>query len=86
MRNKLATIEQYLAESKAKGKGQFIAGTDYPTHADAAVYGWYVATVAIRPAELDLVNRIWKHESLPLVSQWIGAVEKASGAKPEFPY
>lgn len=86
VRDKLTTIERYLAENKANGKGQFLLGTDYPTHADAAIWGWYVATQAIRPLDLDLVNRIWKHESLPLVSQWVEAVGKQSGAKPEFPY
>lgn len=86
MRGKLATVEHYLAENRRAGKGQFLAGTDYPTHADAAVWGWYAATLAVRPSELDLGNRIWRHESLPLVSAWVVAVQEVSGVQLEFPY
>lgn len=79
MRDKLDTLELHLATLAADGKGRFIAGTDYPTHADSTVFGWYGASAAVRP--YDLVAKIWKHESLPLVSAWIDAVIEVSGVR-----
>lgn len=84
IRGKLATMEQYLDENKRAGKGRFLAGTDYPSHADATVWGWYATTVAVRPKELELESRTWKHESLPLVSAWVEAVKEGSGIKLEY--
>ncbi|KAL1411565.1 hypothetical protein Q8F55_002528 [Vanrija albida] len=84
VRDKLQTIEKQLAANKEAGKGKFLAGTDYPTHGDAAVFGWYAASAAVRG--YDLLEKIWNHESLPLVSAWVKDVADVSGAKVAYPY
>lgn len=81
VRGKLQTIEAYLAANKEEGKGQFLAGTEYPSHADAAVWGWYAATLAVQHPGVDLGALIWKHESLPLVGEWVDAVQKAANVE-----
>lgn len=84
VRDKLQTLEKQLSLNKEAGRGPFIAGTEYPTHADAAVFGWYAASAAVRP--YDLVEKIWNHESLPLVSGWVKDVSRVSGVKVTYPY
>lgn len=81
VRSKLATLEAYLASNREEGKGPFLAGTEYPSHADAAVWGWYAATRAVRHPGVDLAKLIWKHESLPLVGAWVEEVRKAAGVE-----
>lgn len=81
----LQTLEKHLAAQRAAGKGPFIAGTDYPTHADADVFGWYGASAAVRP--YDVVEKVWHHQDLPLVSEWAKNVIKVSGVNPpKYPY
>lgn len=70
-------------KGKSAAKGPFLAGTERPTHADAAVYAWYAATLAIRGVE-DAVGRTWGHESLPLLGMWVKAVEGL--VRVEYPY
>lgn len=86
VRERLATIERLLAANKAAGAGKFLAGTDHPTHADAAVYGWYAASEAVRGYSPSLVDRTWFHESLPHVKQWVQDIAEESKAKPAYPY
>lgn len=81
----LGTLEKHLAALKAAGKGPFIAGTDYPTHADADVFGWYGASAAVRP--YDLLAKVWHHAELPLVSAWAKQVIAVSGVgAPKYDY
>ncbi|CAK9780852.1 hypothetical protein CC85DRAFT_328560 [Cutaneotrichosporon oleaginosum] len=80
VRAKLATLEAYLAANEAEGAGPFLAG-ETASHADAAVWGWYAASLAVRHPGVDLGALIWKHESLPLVGAWVDAVQKAAGVE-----
>lgn len=82
VRSKLATLEKQLAANKAAGRGPFLAGTAYPTHADAAVFGWYGASAAVQL--YDVVALTWKHEDNPLVAAWVDKVQEASGARPDY--
>lgn len=84
VRTKLGLIEKQLAANAGTSKGRFLAGTDYPTHADAALYGWVGAAAAVRPH--DLVAAIWKHESLPFLGAWVDTVEVTAGVKPTYSY
>lgn len=82
VRGKLATLEKQLAANQEAGRGPFLAGTTYPSHADAAVFGWYGASAAVQL--YDLVAKTWKHPDNPLVREWVEAVEAKSGAKPDY--
>lgn len=67
------------AQGQGQSRGPFLGGS-HPTHADAAVYAWYAATLAIRPElEVDIVGQTWRHDSLPLVAAWVDDVEAATG-------
>ncbi|GMK55454.1 hypothetical protein CspeluHIS016_0205100 [Cutaneotrichosporon spelunceum] len=79
IRAKLITLERTLQANKDEGKGQFIAGNDHPSHADAAVWGWYGTLLAVNHMGIKLGPLTFKHETLPLVGAWADAVQKAAG-------
>ncbi|BEJ12460.1 hypothetical protein CspHIS471_0209200 [Cutaneotrichosporon sp. HIS471] len=84
VRTALGTVERLLAANSEAGVGRFLAGTDYPTHADAAVYSWYASSDAVRGHTPSVTERTWFHESLPLVGRWVRDVEEASKTKLEY--
>lgn len=65
-RQALGKFEVKLAETK----GVFVLG-DWPSHADSAVFGWYLSTRVSKAA-----NSVWKNDENPRVKRWVKAMEE----------
>jgi glutathione S-transferase len=76
-RTKLQTLETHLAALASEGKGPFVAGEKI-THGDAVIFGWYASSQGRK----EIGTKIWRHESLPRVGEWVDAVVKATGVNP----
>lgn len=59
--------------------GAFVLG-DRPSHADSAVFGWYLTT----RVNGDAARQVWEHSENPRVKAWVKAMTRVTGLEPEY--
>ncbi|ODO08331.1 hypothetical protein L198_00055 [Cryptococcus wingfieldii CBS 7118] len=79
LRSHLKPLNILLGEHEAKGKRLFFDG-EGPTHADAAVFGWYAFT-----RENEGWREGWESEEIGYVKKWLGNMIELVGGEKELP-
>mgnify|MGYP002718881941 CR=1 FL=1 len=73
-RARLAVLEELLEYQQSVGNGLWLSGKG-PSHADAEVFGWY----AFSRLNKELVAKVWEHDDLPKVREWVKAITAIVG-------